>query len=869
MPNIILDPAPGVYVQEVDLTARATTAATQTGALVGAFARGKLIPQFMTNQTNWSNEYLVDNDPNPNYGFAGYTGLAFLTQSDSFWTLRVVDSALYGGVAFTLDSSTNPTRVLWDVFPEGTTLGYEGGAREIYNLIFSGPMATGQTFSIQITDGENYAAFQPVAWAGNWPTTIANIATEIQASMDLLSPHNVDAVAEVVAAATPSGNALIIRLYPPTDTTLEFLNPSFTGVTPPTATVDTDVMLFTIFQDNPGAWGNNIGVQITNVDVGTQQRIRLRFAAALVAGNIVNMSVNNLAMESTTSSLVLNQAAVTGNIFTATVNGNVVTVNFSTTNDDFLTDIAQAIYAELEVGSVCSVLAVPNTDGTMEREIDISSGLTFTITGIRITGGVSQPTVTLTGPTTQNGVAFIHDSDTTMQAISAALSAMTSVISAASVVVVSGSTSNDRDIIIVSQVAEPSALTFTNTTVTGGAVQTIFTVTEILVGVLPSGQFEIWVYNRSNVNLPIEKIRVTLNNQTDGYGNQLNIITKINTGPYTSSNIKVVEPTNAMTLSLVPQLYNGVWLVTPTIIWLSGGDDGNTPSSADIINGWNTYFTNRETIQIRLLLNGGYSTPEVQQAMDSLAQNRMDCMAILDMPSTYQSEDGSEEVIYRTQVMNIDSNYSALYTPDVNILDSKGRILFVPPSGYVGARYAYNDQVRAAWFDPAGLQRGLIPNILGVRFNYDKGMRSLLASNQINPIIKKPGWGWPIFDALTLQSVSSALSNVNVRRLLIVLEVAITDGLDFELFDPNDSILQQQCIQIVRSICQPIKEGRGLLSYLPVADATNNPPIFEDLGQLNVDVYLQPTIPARKILFRPILTPTGASFQELVAQGGP
>jgi hypothetical protein len=947
MPEVILDPAPGTYVEEIDLTARANAAAISTGSMVSQFAKGDLFPRFWTNPQDFMDHYFVGGDPNPNYGFGGYSGLAFLQQSTSFWVLRVADGATYGGIDVTLDSSTNPTRVIFDPFPEGTSAGYEGGARNVQHLLFSAALVEGNSFSMGITNGETFAVFNPVVFSGSNNETMANIATELEAALDTLSPVNVDAVCEVIMPADNQGNSLLIKMYPATDTSIEFIDPVVTAApipgvvneataagnnvlhfasvpvglavnysaldttnpdalgagsvieilgtgtvqltenaegggviigdtieftpTTPDVTVDDNVELFTIFAENPGNWNDTIGIQITNINVGVQQRIQIRFAAPLISGNLVSLTVNGQAIESTVARLVFSGPMAAEQVFNAVVNDWVIAVPWSgTTSDDTLVDIAKAIEAQLAPGSICKVLQVPTSNGAQEVEIDISSGTVFTLVlDEAITGAGTPPTVTLTGPTTANGVLFIQDSDTTMQAIASALAGaqMATIVSAADVVVVPGSTDNDRDIVIVAEVAAPNELYFTNATVTGGDSQTIFTTSEILAGSLPTGAFTLSVFSQSNLNVPLEQYNVSLNQQTDGFGQQMNIETVINIAPDASKNIRIVQPTSSQSMALVPVFYNGAWTVTPTILMLQGGDDGNAVSSSDVINGWNAYFTNRTTMQIRILLNGGYSTPAVQQAMDSLAQSRMDCFCIHDMPSDSQSLDGTAEVTYRNFTLNLNSNYSAIYTPDVQILDSMGRVLYVPPSGYVGARYAYNDKVRAAWFDPAGLNRGLVPNILGLRFNYDHGVRSNFALAQINPIIQKPGYGYPVWDALTLQAQSSALSNVNVRRLLIVLEVAVTDALDFSLFDPNDSILQNQCIQIVRTICQPIYEGRGLLSYLPVCDSTNNSDLDEDIGQLNVDVYLQPTIPARKILFRPILTPTGASFQELIAAG--
>jgi hypothetical protein len=422
--------------------------------------------------------------------------------------------------------------------------------------------------------------------------------------------------------------------------------------------------------------------------------------------------------------------------------------------------------------------------------------------------------------------------------------------------VVAGSSA--LQIMIVSPVDGPKTLSINNMRVhDNDGIATA--VTEVVAGIDRDQTFELWVYKRTNTNIVAEKHLVSLVRQVDGYGRQLFIEDAINTSGGRSDLIRIRfnHANGAGSILNVP-------LEGSPIYWLSGGYDGQLPTNTDIANGYNTAFGSRRRRPLRILMSGGQSSPIVARAIDNLCQKRRDCFGILDMPSN--SQRATEAVEHRQGILGIASSYTAIYTPDVQIPNEETNSpIYLPPSGHVAAQFAYNDQVAAEWLSPAGLNRGIVTGIEGLREDYDEGELLLLVAAQINPIVKVPSGGYQIKEALTLQTKASALSNISVRRLLITIETTLTEALDYTIHEPNTDFTGFLIVQICTNFLQPIKDNQGLYDFAVVSDSRNTKDYDIDGGQRNVDVYLKPVLPIRFIQLTSVITKTGAFFQEIIA----
>jgi len=209
----------------------------------------------------------------------------------------------------------------------------------------------------------------------------------------------------------------------------------------------------------------------------------------------------------------------------------------------------------------------------------------------------------------------------------------------------------------------------------------------------------------------------------------------------------------------------------------------------------------------------------------------------------------------------IDSNYAATYYPWLRVIDvNTNRLLWVPPSVILPEIYAYNDNIAAEWFAPAGLNRGGIASAVGVRVRLPQPSRDTLYEGKVNPIAQFPGQGIAVWGQKTLQRRASALDRVNVRRLLIAVKKFIASTSRFLVFEQNVESTRNRFLNIVNPYLASVQERSGLFAFRVVMDESNNTPDVIDRNILFGQLYLQPTRTAEFIILDFNVLPTGAVF---------
>lgn len=753
----------GVLISEIDLSTRVSIAASTSGGIVFASARGTLDPYFSSSDKRFTKMYGI---ANPQVSFGHDCALAFLTRSNRLWSKRVVNGALHAGMFYYVDTysklavDAGKPRLMWKQFPAGSINGYAGGGRAVVALSVSAAFVTSNaSISISMTDGLTVVTSTAVAFTTDHNTTMGNFVAAIQTAISGFGSGGQVQLVSEVSDPNPNANKYVILIYPPLTTTMTFSPIAVTGgVSQPVLHIDSNALIMSVFAENPGAWANNIGVRITNVDVGIRQRFVLTFSSALTTGNSTAI----------------------------TIDGTTVTQAFATSSDATLTALATALSN--------------------------------------------------------------HPS-----------------IETASVVSVPGATNNDRVITMIASSAGPSAVTINSAVVTGGSNPPAIVFQETLKGVVPTNEFDFEVYDRTlSTTSPIEKRRCTLKRYTNAAGSQTLIEQQMNSFSNNSFNVRVVLAAGASTYTFNPHVSSSgaTYIVDDTLNLLGGGDDGALVFNSQIANAWINSFASRDKYQTNILINAGYTSTVVQQAMTALAEYRHDAIAILDMPSDQQEP--AAAFAYRTQTINIDSSFAALYTPDLGIRDDNSdELRYVPPSGHVAAAYAFNDAVGAVFNAPAGLNRGKIPQVLKLRYDYELGDRELLDPAQINCIIDLPSAGPTIYAENTLQVKKSILSAVHSRRLLNSLESAYADALNFvALFEPNNQFTRFNVEQVGYTFTKPIVRAGGLYEAKFYCNEDNNTGDTADAEELIVDMFLKITPTAKQILLRAVLMRSGASFAE-------
>lgn len=348
--------------------------------------------------------------------------------------------------------------------------------------------------------------------------------------------------------------------------------------------------------------------------------------------------------------------------------------------------------------------------------------------------------------------------------------------------------------------------------------------------------------------VPVETYRGTLFDKLDGYGDQLSIQHQLDER---SKRVKCLINTAhpAFATNERPALINAIASGVFT-----QGHNGDAVNESDIIEAWDS-FEDREDFPVNILINAGYTDVSIQQRMIEVCQSQENCFAVLDVPRNKQV--AQDAVNWRRTELNISSSYGALYAPWLKVRDlSKGRDMYIPPSGHVAGVFARTDRVTASWFAPAGITRGQL-DVLGLQETYKQGHRDIFADNQINPLVNKPGSGFVVWGADTLQTYASATSNINVRRLVSLLKTSISSSTEIGIYEPNDDFLRNEIRSLCDDILAPIKRGRGLYSYDIVCDDRNNSNENVANGDLILDVYVDPVLPAKRIHLNAIIPKTG------------
>ena len=190
--------------------------------------------------------------------------------------------------------------------------------------------------------------------------------------------------------------------------------------------------------------------------------------------------------------------------------------------------------------------------------------------------------------------------------------------------------------------------------------------------------------------------------------------------------------------------------------------------------------------------------------------------------------------------------------------------IWMPFSGLAAAIYARTDLNTQPWYAPAGLNRGIIPNILDIAINPNQKQRDALYTISVNPVVFFSGDGFTVFGQKTLQKKPSAFDRVNVRRLFLTLEKATQQSLRYFVFEPNTEFTRTRLKNTINPIFDLAKNTEGLYDYLIVCDERNNTPDVIDRNELAVDIYIKPVKAAEFILVNFIATRTGQNFQELI-----
>ena len=305
---------------------------------------------------------------------------------------------------------------------------------------------------------------------------------------------------------------------------------------------------------------------------------------------------------------------------------------------------------------------------------------------------------------------------------------------------------------------------------------------------------------------------------------------------------------------------------TPTSEALSGGSNGSTVTTGQIKDAYDK-FADSETVDIGLIIAGPCDATHIEN-MITIAENRKDCVVF----ASPERSDVVNVTNSNTQKSNVVSFFSTISSTSYASFDSGYKYMydryndvyrFVPLNGDMAGLCARTDLIADSWFSPAGFNRGVVRGAVKLAFNPTKTQRDELYPARINPVATFPGQGTVLFGDKTALASPSAFDRINVRRLFITLEKAISTASKFQLFEFNDEFTRANFRNIVEPFLREVQGRRGITDFLVVCDETNNTGDVIDRNEFKAEIFVKPARSINFITLSFVATRTGVSFDEV------
>jgi len=307
-------------------------------------------------------------------------------------------------------------------------------------------------------------------------------------------------------------------------------------------------------------------------------------------------------------------------------------------------------------------------------------------------------------------------------------------------------------------------------------------------------------------------------------------------------------------------------VTVPTLTSLQSGSDGTTVTTAQKKTAYEK-FLDSETVDVGLIIAGSGDATHVDNVI-TIAEDRKDAVAFV----SPERSDVVNIANANTQTSNVVGFYNSIRSSSYVVFDSGYKYQydryndvyrFVPLNGDIAGLSARTDLIADSWYSPAGFNRGTIRGAVKLAFNPNKTQRDDLYRNRVNAVVTFPGQGTVLFGDKTGLSAPSAFDRINVRRLFIVLEKAISTASKFQLFEFNDEFTRANFRNIVEPFLREVQGRRGLTDFLVVCDETNNTGEVIDRNEFIAEIFVKPARSINFITLQFVATRTGVSFEEV------
>ena len=312
-----------------------------------------------------------------------------------------------------------------------------------------------------------------------------------------------------------------------------------------------------------------------------------------------------------------------------------------------------------------------------------------------------------------------------------------------------------------------------------------------------------------------------------------------------------------------------------TTVSLTGGTDDYAVTAGELELAYDK-FADAESEDINLVLGGPSSAVTDSAAgqdthvtmITSLVEGRKDCVGFVSpyksatvgiSNSTTATENvtAAFELCPSSSYMVFDSGYKYMYDK------YNDTFRFIPLNGDTAGLCANTDSVADPWFSPAGFNRGNVRGAIKLSYNPNQTERDQLYRGRVNPVVNFPGQGVVLFGDKTALTKPSAFDRINVRRLFLVMEKAISTAAKFQLFEFNDEFTRAQFRNLVEPFLRDVQGRRGIQDFSVVADSTNNTGEVIDRNEFIGDIFVKPNRAINFITLNFVATRTGVAFSEV------
>lgn len=303
---------------------------------------------------------------------------------------------------------------------------------------------------------------------------------------------------------------------------------------------------------------------------------------------------------------------------------------------------------------------------------------------------------------------------------------------------------------------------------------------------------------------------------------------------------------------------------------LTSGANSGTLGTSQYANGFDL-FEDVDTITVDFLIAPGMTDSAnqvtvVNDLVSIAGTTRKDCVviaspdrtAVVNNATPVASSITTTDQFTRSSYLVVSNNYLKVYDK------YNDQYVYIADASSVAGIMAASDLNAAPWYSPAGQRRGAVLGVTGLAYSATKAERDTLYKAGVNPVANIPGQGTLLFGDKTFLARPSAFDRINVRRLFLVMERAISIAARNVMFEFNDEFTRAEFVNIVEPFLREIQGRRGITDFRVVCDETNNTAAVVDRNEFIANIFIKPARSINYVTLNFVAVRTGVDFEEVV-----